>query len=239
MRLVLKAATVMCCGILSASATGVVAAEAVASRAVGAGRSAVAAAQDGGGRTFKATTETAAGNTTLTLTLDAAPGGGRLQLSAAEREQIADVLGVPVRELTSASPGGKASKGAAPAAKKGPATLRCDKNPSWTDARGTLNARFNCHHNTVNWGYKISAKARAIISGKVTEQGVSWWNNGKRKPKNAGHVVGDSYHFHGTLKPVKHRDHVQFQDYMTFRVNVGGKTGTGSLAWAANVTAKK
>lgn len=238
MHLVSKAAVVICCGILTASATGVVAAETVTSRTVGSRQSTAAAAQDGGGRTFQATTETAAGETTLVLALDAAPGGGPLELSAAERRQIADVLGVPLRELASASPGEKAPKVTA-LSRKGPATLRCDKNPSWTDARGTLSARFNCHHNTINWGYKISAKARAIISGKVTEQGVSWWNSGKRKPKNAGHVVGKSYHFHGTLKPVKHRDHVQFQDYMTFRVNVGGKTGTGSLAWAANLMAKK
>ncbi len=125
------------------------------------------------------------------------------------------------------------------AEQKAPATLRCDKNPSWSDAKGTLSARFNCRHSTINWGYKISSGVKAIIIGKVTEQGVSWWNNGKRKPKNAGHVVGKDYHFHGTLKPVKHNDHVQFQDHMTFRVNVGGRPGTGSLAWASDVRAKK
>lgn len=51
--------------------------------------------------------------------------------------------------------------------------------------------------------------------------------------------MGASYLFHGTLKPVRHDEHVRFQDYLTFRVDVAGRTGTGSLAWAADVKAKK
>lgn len=123
--------------------------------------------------------------------------------------------------------------------KKGPAILRCNKNPSWSDSNGTLHARFNCKYNTINWGYRISPQVRSIITGKVNERGVSWWKNGTRMPKNAGHVVDKSYHFHGTLKPVRHGDVVQFQDYMTFRVRIGGRTGTGSITWASNVKAKK
>ncbi|WEH33218.1 hypothetical protein PZB75_07390 [Streptomyces sp. AM 4-1-1] len=201
-----------------------------------------------GGRTFVARTATAATETTLRLTLDATgPGGGTQKLSTADLERISALLGVPVGKpgrssdaaAPTAAPATAAAAARQPAAKKGPATLRCDKNPSWSDARGTLSARFNCHHSTINWGYRISAKLRAVITGKVTEQGVSWWSNGRRKPRNAGHVVGKSYHFHGTLKPVRHGDHVQFQDHMTFRVNIGGRTGTGSLAWAADVRAKK
>ncbi|TWV44840.1 hypothetical protein FRZ03_16850 [Streptomyces misionensis] len=125
------------------------------------------------------------------------------------------------------------------AAERRSAVLRCDKNPTWSDANGTLAARFNCHYSNINWGFKISARLQSVITSNVNESGVSWWRNGKRMPKNAGHVVGRSYHFHGTLKPVKHGDHVQFQDYMTFRVRIGGRPGTGSLVWAADVTAKK
>ncbi|BBC92464.1 hypothetical protein SRO_1288 [Streptomyces rochei] len=141
---------------------------------------------------------------------------------------------------------GKGSLRAAPvrtartgAAERPSATLRCDKNPSWSNANGTLAAPFNCHHSTIDWGFKISARVQSVITGNVNESGVSWWRNGRRMPKNAGHVVGRSYHFHGTLKPVRYADHVQFQYYMTFRVNIGGRPGTGSLTWAADVTAKK
>ncbi|MFJ4919538.1 hypothetical protein [Streptomyces sp. NPDC088725] len=199
--------------------------------------------------TFVATKSTEGTETTLRVTLDATPGGGPQKLSRADRQKIAGFLDVSTGELVSArsgTPGAQAEADArkvtpppAALAKKGPATLRCDKNPSWSDARGTLSARFNCHHSTINWGYKISARLRAAITGRVTEKGVSWWNNKKRKPDNAGHVVGKTYHFHGTLKPVKHGDDVQFQDHMTFRVNIGGKTGTAALTWASHVKAKK
>jgi hypothetical protein len=32
---------------------------------------------------------------------------------------------------------------------------------------------------------------------------------------------------------------VQMQDYMTFRVNVGGSIGTGSITWVSHLKAKK
>lgn len=122
---------------------------------------------------------------------------------------------------------------------KGPAILRCGRNPSWSDARGTLHARFNCRHSSINWGFMISRKVQAVITGRVAEAGVSWWRDGKRQPKNAGHLVGAGYLFHGTLKPVTHGNHVRLQDYLTFPVDIGGRTGTGSLAWAGNVRARK
>ncbi|MFF3754905.1 hypothetical protein ACFYYH_31415 [Streptomyces sp. NPDC002018] len=194
-----------------------------------------------GDRTFVSTTVTGASETTLRVILDERSHGAPLKLSRAERERIAAIVGAPVRGREAAQTAGPgARQPAGPAGrKKGPATLRCDKNPSWSDGNGTLHARFNCKYGTINWGYKISTRVKSFITGNVNERGVSWWSNGKRKPKNAGHVVGKSYHFHGTLKPVKHADRVQFQDYMTFRVNIGGRTGTGSITWASDVKAKK
>lgn len=164
---------------------------------------------------------------TLRIMLDKGIGGHPLKLSQSQRKLL--------KELTRAP---SAIKGVS-AAKRNPYTLRCDKNPTWHDPRGSLSARFNCHHSTINWGFKISGKVKSVITGPVHEQGVSWWRNGKRQPRNAGHVVNKHYHFHGTLKPVRHGDRVQFQDYMTFRVNIGGRPGTGTLTWAADVRAKK
>lgn len=174
-----------------------------------------------------------------------------MELTASEREQIELILddspvvteAVPLPEAVPVAEAAAAQEAptvlTAAANNKGPATLRCDKNPIWKDGNGTLSARFDCRYSTINWGYKISPQVKSIITGKVNERGVSWWKNGKRMPKNAGHVVGKDYHFHGTLKPVKHDDVVQFQDYMTFRVKVAGKTGTGSITWASNVRARK
>nr|WSZ99049.1 hypothetical protein OH820_28310 [Streptomyces sp. NBC_00857] len=239
MRLSWTTAAVTTCATLAISTTGITTALAGPAGQTRTGDRAAAQAPRTGEQTFKATKTTEGTASTLSLTLDAATGGKPQKLSSADRRRIAGLLGEPVGKLNSARSADAAGGPNAAGGAKGPATLRCDKNPSWSDSRGTLNARFNCHHNTINWGYKISAQVRAVITGKVTEKGVSWWNNGKRKPNNAGHVVAKNYHFHGTLKPVKHGDHVQFQDHMTFRVNIGGRPGTGTLTWAADVKAKK
>ncbi|MFD7918945.1 hypothetical protein ACFV3R_06965 [Streptomyces sp. NPDC059740] len=194
------------------------------------------------GQQYAATTATSGTRTTLRFALDTARGSTPRPLSTGELNRLAAQLGLARGALRPVAPAGRKSRSetapAAPAA-KAPATLRCDRNPSWSDANGTLAARFNCHYSTINWGYRISARVRSVITSSVHESGVSWWRNGHRQPKNAGHVVGASYHFHGTLKPVRHGNHVQFQDYMTFRVRIGGRPGTGSLVWTADVRAKK
>ncbi|QLI99624.1 hypothetical protein HZZ00_00620 [Streptomyces sp. NEAU-sy36] len=181
-------------------------------------------------QTYAATTTTGGGTTTLRFALD-----GGAKLSRADLDRVGAQLGLGKGGLHAVT--GTVAQRAA--AERRSAVLRCDRNPSWSDANGTLAARFNCPYSNINWGFKISARVQSVITSNVNESGVSWWRNGKRMPKNAGHVVGKSYHFHGTLKPVKHGDHVQFQDYMTFRVRIGGRPGTGSLVWAADVTAKK
>jgi len=228
------AAVTMVCAVLVAGPA------AVAAQASPAARAPVRAGQQAGGpgaagdRTFGATRVTGATRSTLRLVLDAAPAGRPQGLPPALRRQIALLVGAPISAAPAAGPEGRRS-----AAPRGPAVLRCDRNPSWSDARGTLHARFNCHHHVVNWGYRISRKVQSVITGRVVEAGVSWWRNGRAQPRNAGHTVGADYLFHGTLKPVHHGDHVQFQDHMTFRVVIGGRTGTGSLTWAADTKAKK
>ncbi|MYU07901.1 hypothetical protein GTY81_29350 [Streptomyces sp. SID8366] len=216
--------------VLAAAVLVAPAARAAPERPVAGAAVSTAAVTDAAGRSYTATTVTGNVRTTLRFTLNGGP-----KLSRAEWDRIGARLGLGRGGLR-AAPDQAARTGTA---KRPSATLRCDKNPSWSDANGTLAARFNCHHSTINWGFRISARVRSVITGHVRESGVSWWRNGRRMPKNAGHVVGSGYHFHGTLKPVRHADHVQFQDYMTFRVTIGGRPGTGSLTWAADVTAKK
>lgn len=187
---------------------------------------ATATAVPTGGRSFAATSATGATRSTLRLAMAAAPAGRSQALSPATRAGIAALLrpeaGTPAVTAT-----------------KSTAVLRCNSNPSWSDARGTLHARFNCAHHTINWGYNIARKVQAVITGPVSEAGVSWWCNGRTRPRNAPHRQSAGYLFHGTLKPVAHGDHVQFQDHMTFRVNIGGRSGTGSLVWAADVRAQR
>ncbi|NJQ01902.1 hypothetical protein [Streptomyces zingiberis] len=205
--------------------------------ATGAGHAAGGPAALGAGqRTFTSTAGTGGERTTLRVTLDETADGSSPELTATERKRLRTLLSAPPASA-GARPGTASAAG--PGKAKAPGVLRCNTNPSWSDSNGTLNARFNCRHNTINWGYKISAQVKSIITSSVNERGVNWWRNGRRMPANAGHVVGKDYHFHGTLKPVHHDDVVQFQDYMTFRVRIGGRPGTGSITWAANVRAKR
>ncbi|MEU4683759.1 hypothetical protein [Streptomyces xinghaiensis] len=232
---------------LAAPATGAVHAVPAGPAPGNAGQPAAAAARPGtaadapaGERTFTSTAVRDGGKSTLRITLDAAPDGSAPALTGAERKQLRSVLGTSPATALSAAPAGARTPAAAPDAKRrGPAVLRCGKNPSWSDANGTLHARFNCRHSTINWGFRISARVRSVITGPVRERGVSWWKNGKAMPRNAGHVVGKNYLFHGTLKPVRHDDVVQFQDHMTFPVRIGGRPGVGTLTWAAAVKARK
>ncbi|MBQ0983643.1 hypothetical protein KBZ10_03710 [Streptomyces sp. F63] len=193
-----------------------------------------------GRRTFTSTSIRGSGRSTLRITLDARRDGSAPALTSSERKQLDFVLGKPWAVPASAAPAGARVPAAAPdARRRGPAILRCGRNPRWSDTNGTLHARFNCLYSTINWGFRISRRVQSVITGPVRERGVSWWRNGRAMPRNAGHVVGKNYLFHGTLKPVRHDDLVQFQDYMTFPVRIGGRPGVGSLSWAASVKAKR
>jgi hypothetical protein len=197
-----------------------------------AGGTAQASAQQGaereGGVKMLDAVKSRGGHTThLRILMNRRADGSAPQLNASQRRQL-NALGTD--RLQGRGPGKAA---------KAPGTLRCGQNPSWSDANGTLHMRFNCKYGTINWGYKLSARLQAIITSNVTERGASWWKNGKHMPRNSGHVKGKSYLFHGTFKPVGHGDHIQSQDYFTFRVNIGGQTGTGSLTWTSDVRATK
>ncbi|WP_018687190.1 hypothetical protein [Actinokineospora enzanensis] len=63
---------------------------------------------------------------------------------------------------------------------------------------------------------------------------MRWWRNSYVQPKNSPHNVPKNYIFHGTFNPVYGSDHLDYQDYFTFRHNVGSG-GTGSLTIAGAV----
>ncbi|GAA1083031.1 hypothetical protein [Nocardiopsis composta] len=192
-----------------------------------------------GQRAFVASSEEDGTRVTLSITLDAGPDGAAPELTEEELAQLDELTAEPTAALEAAPAAAEPFAAAAAGKAKGPATLRCGKNPSRKDGNGTPSARFNCRASTIDRGHKISAKVKSIITGKVHETGARWRRNGKSMPKNAPHTVGKNYHFHGSFKPVEHGDKVQFQDFMKFRVKIGGKTGNGTITWASNVKAEK
>ncbi|NEA55591.1 hypothetical protein G3I60_15895 [Streptomyces sp. SID13666] len=117
----------------------------------------------------------------------------------------------------------------------GRAVLMCYNNRSFATTNGVFYARHNCTFSNINWGYKISPKVQAIITSTVHETGLRWWKNGKSQPANSNHFVGKSYYFHGTMGPVKSWDGIDFQDYMSFSINIGGRPGFGTLVFAGGL----
>ena len=106
---------------------------------------------------------------------------------------------------------------------------------SFIDGNGTFDVAYYCgSRRTMPWGYKLSKRVRAIVVGNIHEDGLRWWRNGARQPKNAAHVVSPSYHLHGTMRPVYRKNDVDCQDYITFRHNIG-PGGRGSVTFAAHL----
>lgn len=75
---------------------------------------------------------------------------------------------------------------------------------------------------------------RAIVVGNVNETGLRWWRNGAAMPQNSPHLVPANYLFHGSMTYATRGSTIDYQDYMTFRHNVG-PGGTASITWAGRV----
>jgi hypothetical protein len=110
-------------------------------------------------------------------------------------------------------------------------TMGCNLIFSASDTNGVVRLERYCGLRQIRWDYTISATARAIIVGAVSETGLWYFINGVRQPRNSPHVVPSDYHLHGTMSGVLSGQYVQYQDYMYFRHNIG-PGGTGSITFA-------
>lgn len=133
--------------------------------------------------------------------------------------------------VTVSNVGGLSSRSptVAPAAPSG-ALIHCNKGYSFPDSNGTYTIQHACGGTTAPWGFKISSSLCSIAISPVSEQGMDWTRNGVRQPRQAPHpVVPCGYQFHGTYSPARDFDKISYSDTMTFRVSVGGSTGTATL----------
>ena len=55
-----------------------------------------------------------------------------------------------------------------------------------------------------------------------------------RMSQNRPHVEAKDYIFHGNMRGANPGSKIQYQDYMTFRHNIG-RGGTGSIFWSGEV----
>ncbi|MFC0530261.1 hypothetical protein [Phytohabitans kaempferiae] len=155
--------------------------------------------------------------TTLSLTFDKG-------ISKAEADKLQNVFAVSSKQVRNAGMVAMA-----------PWPLNCGEGANFQDSNGTFSVQYNCASTrTLPWGYRISAAVQAIVVGNVNETGLRWWLNGAAKPQNAPHNVPPSYTIHGTMTPVISYSYVDYQDYMTFRHNVGSG-GTGTLTFAGSL----
>lgn len=117
----------------------------------------------------------------------------------------------------------------------GPEYLSCGGSGKWSDNNGSLTLQYTCSTtDRIAWSYRISPQVQAIIVSNISEQGLDWWVNGVKKPRNAPHNVPKDYLLHGTMSGATRGTQVDYQDYITFRHNLGGG-GTGSITWAGRV----
>lgn len=115
--------------------------------------------------------------------------------------------------------------------------LSCGESFTKVTNEGKWDMKYTCFptYATTPWSFKISSTVQYIIVSNVTEDGLWWWRNGVRQTKLARHVVPKDYLFHGTMSKMWNGDSISYQDYFTFRHNVGSG-GTGSIAIAGSFT---
>jgi hypothetical protein len=109
------------------------------------------------------------------------------------------------------------------------AFLYCDNAYSFSDSDGNYTFQHACGGTTGPWGYKISSGLCAEIVSNVTESGMSWTRNGANQARQAPHVEGCTYQFHGTYSPDDDYDFITYSDTLAFEIDVDGDTGTATL----------
>jgi hypothetical protein len=163
-----------------------------------------------------------------------APGPVRIVTSDAATGNLTIQLDKPVSASTASrieSSLERATQTSHPnAGPTGGAFLVCNKVHSFSDSDGTFTFQHRCGGTTGPWGYRLSAGLCSIVISRVNESGMTWTRNGKRQGKQSPHP-GEvcRYQFHGNFNPEHDFDIISYSDNYTFRIDVGGETGSADL----------
>jgi hypothetical protein len=176
------------------------------------------------------------------LLLGAPPASAALTAPPVQMIEIAAGHNILTLRLDSPMPASEAAAATrtlhrdlqASAAAPVPDIMFCTTGRSYTDSNGTLNLARFCDLRQLRWDYRISEGVQAIIVSPVSETGLWYFINGVRQPRNAPHLEPRDYLFHGTMSGIDTGVTVDYQDYLTFRHNIG-PGGTGSITFAGSV----
>jgi hypothetical protein len=127
------------------------------------------------------------------------------------------------------------SAGIAAAGPKG-AFLYCNVLYRFSDGDGTFTFQHKCGGTTGPWGYKLISGLCSIVISDVKESGMAWTRNGKKQGNMKGHLEYCGYQLHGNFNPDHDYDFITYSDNMTFRVEVGGQTGSGDVRISGSFT---
>jgi hypothetical protein len=112
-------------------------------------------------------------------------------------------------------------------------TISCSRFYSFSDINGTYTIQRRCGGRTAPWGFTLSPTVRSSVVGLVSERGMDWWRNSVRQGRQAPHVVGAAYLFHGTCNPALASNRISYADLFTWRHNIG-PGGSASLVIQGN-----
>jgi hypothetical protein len=108
---------------------------------------------------------------------------------------------------------------------------------AWADENASFSYQKARGVNAAPWGFKLLPWLRSATISPVTESGFAWYSRAAANyGQNASHVVPADYHVHGTMNPIRPGWYVRYSDDLTFRIAVGGGTGTAHLYVFGNLS---
>lgn len=121
-----------------------------------------------------------------------------------------------------------------------PLQVYCDRFYSFSDPVGTYTVQRQCGVQSAPWSFQFSPGAQKIPAGSVSEQGMDWWVNGTKMPRQAPHSFYPSnYVFHGTYSGVRKKDRLRYYDLFNWTDktgNPGGAVIKGNYQFAGRST---